>query len=478
LNRVFRLYDRPAHGHSDQSLRSIQWHQYRFYFTANNDVSTLKISSVGRSNGILLDNIQVRQITIGPSTGDGSVEVHTQFIHSWSSLQAKWHFIDPESPIVDYSWAIGTTRGGTQLQSFMSVGTQTDPINTDLRMAHGSHVHVTVMARNAAALIALGTSAPILIDLTPPIVHFVYDGADTHDLDFSADDSSLTFSWSASDPESGIDHCEWAVGSEPGLDDVLPRSQSPSATSTVTTSLSKTMVEGQRLYITVTCYNHAEKSSWKSSDGVTIVTVPPTASAAVVNVKTVSETQFTTRDGYQSQTNSLRVSWDGFYDPFGIQAYECQLTGPNAPATWRSCGSTSETNLDWSGLILVDDVTYSLAVRAVNHAGLISQAVSSNLTVESSKPSGGAPSLIRTSWLGDGVVDFAWDGLFSNPSSSLVYEVSLGTIPGGSDIMQWVETMETGMRVSPLVPFTDYHLTLTAINAAGLSQTVNRIISL
>ena len=59
LNRVFRLYDRPAHGHSDQSLRSIQWHQYRFYFTANNDVSTLKISSVGRSNGILLDNIQV-----------------------------------------------------------------------------------------------------------------------------------------------------------------------------------------------------------------------------------------------------------------------------------------------------------------------------------------------------------------------------------------------------------------------------------
>ena len=75
------------------------------------------------------------------------------------------------------------------------------------------------------------------------------------------------------------------------------------------------------------------------------------------------------------------------------------------------------------------------------------------------------------------MVDLAWDGLFSNPSSSLVYEVSLGTIPGGSDIMQWVETMETGMRVSPLVPFTDYHLTLTAINAAGLSHTVNKIIN-
>ncbi|XP_022103295.1 uncharacterized protein LOC110986023 [Acanthaster planci] len=477
LNRVFRLYDRLAHSHSDQSLRSIQWHQHRVYFTASEDISTLKISSVGQSNGILLDSVQVRLLTSGPSTGDGSVEVHTQFIHGWSSLQAKWHFIDVESPIVDYRWAIGTTKGGTQLQSFRSVGTQTDAINTDLRMAHGSYVYVTVMARNAAELIAIATSDPVLIDLTPPIIHFVIDG-DPNDVDFSANDISLTFSWSSSDPESGIDYCEWTIGSEPGFDDVLPRTQSPNATSSVTTGLSQAMLEGQRLYVTVTCYNLAEKSSWKSSDGVTIVTVPPSSSAAVVNVNTVSETQYETRDGYQSQRNFLRGSWDGFRDPFGIQSYECYLSGPSAFSSWRPCGSTSETHFDWSGLTLVDDATYSLAVRAVSHAGLISRAVTGNFTVESSKPAQGAPSLIISSCLGDGMVDLAWDGLFSNPSSSsLVYEVSLGTIPGGSDIIQWVETMETGMRVSPLAPYTDYHLTLTAINAAGLSQTVNKIIN-
>ncbi|XP_038050780.1 uncharacterized protein LOC119723938 isoform X2 [Patiria miniata] len=476
LNRVFRLYDRPTHGHSDQSLSSIRWHQHRFYFTASDDVSTLTISSVGESNGILLDNIQVRPLTTGPSSGDGSVEVHTQFIHSWSSIQAKWHFIDPESPIVDYSWAIGTTRGSTQLQSFTSVGTQTDAINTDLNMAHGVYVFVTVTARNAADLITIATSDPILIDLTPPLIHFVSDGGDVQDADFSSDDDSLTFSWSASDPESGIDRCEWAVGSEPGLDDILPHSSSPNDTSTVTTNLSQAMVEGQRLYVTITCYNHAEKSSRKSSDGVTIVTVPPSSSGAVVNVKTLSETQYETRDGYQSQRDSLKGSWDGFMDPFGIQSYECHLSGPNAFASWTPCGSTSETHLDWSGLSLVDDATYSLSVRAVNHAGLTSQAISGNFTLKSAKLSDGASSLIRSTWLGDGTVDLAWDGLFSS-SSSLVYEVSLGTIPGGSDIMQWVETMETGMRVSPLAPFTDYHLTLTAINAAGLSHTVRKIIN-
>ena len=49
-------------------------------------------------------------LTTEPSTGQGSVDVHTQFIHNWSSLQAKWHFIDPESPIIDYNWAIGKLR--------------------------------------------------------------------------------------------------------------------------------------------------------------------------------------------------------------------------------------------------------------------------------------------------------------------------------------------------------------------------------
>ncbi|XP_022105050.1 uncharacterized protein LOC110986986 isoform X2 [Acanthaster planci] len=477
LNRIFRLYDRPAHRHSDQSMRSIQWNRQRFYFTASEDVSTLKISSVGRSNGILLDNVQLRRISIRPSNNDEPVQVYTQFIHGWSSLQSKWDFIDPESPIVDYSWAIGTTRGGTQLQSFTSVGTRTDAINTDLRMAHGSRVYVTVMARNAADLIAISTSAAEMIDLTPPEILSVIDGKTEQDIDFSAEDSSLTFSWSAFDTESEIAHCEWAVGLEPNLDDIAPWSQSPNATSTITTSLSQTMVEGQRLYVTVTCYNHAGQSSWKSSDGVTIVTESPSALAAVVSVKTLSETQYATRDGYQSQRDSLKASWHGFIDPFGIHFYQCYLSGPNVSTTWRPCGFTSESHLDWSGLSLVDDATYSLSVRAINHAGLISQDVAANFTVESAKPAGGAPSLIRSFWLGNGTVEFAWDGLFSSSSSSLVYEVSLGTIPGSSDIMQWVETMDTGMRVSPLVPYTNYHLTLTSINAAGLSHTVKKVIS-
>ena len=112
------------------------------------------------------------------------------------------------------------------------------------------------------------------------------------------------------------------LGAEPGLDDILPSSVAPDTTSPITASLSQSMVEGQRLFVTVTCYNHAGQSSWKSSDGVTIVTEPPRTSLAVVNVKAVSETQYETQDGYQSQRDSLQGSWAGFTDPFGIQNYE------------------------------------------------------------------------------------------------------------------------------------------------------------
>ena len=117
------------------------------------------------------------------------------------------------------------------------------------------------------------------------------------------------------------------LGSEPGLDDILPSSETPDATSSITTSLSQVMSEGQHLFVTVICFNHAGQSTWKSSDGITIVTEPPSSSAAVVNVKAVSETRYETRDGYQSRRDSLKASWDGFMDPLGIQYYQVNNNG-------------------------------------------------------------------------------------------------------------------------------------------------------
>jgi hypothetical protein len=40
---------------------------------------------------------------------DGHVNIHTVFVHDWSSIHAEWSFIDPETDILEYMWAIGNT---------------------------------------------------------------------------------------------------------------------------------------------------------------------------------------------------------------------------------------------------------------------------------------------------------------------------------------------------------------------------------
>ena len=58
LSEVFKLYNRPAHGHSSNEPQ-VTWLRHTFYFTAFSNESTVTISSLGRSNGILLDNAKV-----------------------------------------------------------------------------------------------------------------------------------------------------------------------------------------------------------------------------------------------------------------------------------------------------------------------------------------------------------------------------------------------------------------------------------
>ena len=62
------------------------------------------------------------------------------------------------------------TAGGVQLQNFRSVGGQSIAHTADLRLQHGTEVHVTVVAENAAKMTTVIYSDPLTIDLTPPVL--------------------------------------------------------------------------------------------------------------------------------------------------------------------------------------------------------------------------------------------------------------------------------------------------------------------
>ncbi|MCA8975092.1 MAG: hypothetical protein KDC98_10240 [Planctomycetes bacterium] len=80
--------------------------------------------------------------------GPGS-DIDTQT--STSTIEANWSgFVDDSGSIASYSWAIGTSPGGTEVQGWTAVGTAVHASNSTLALAPGSTVFVTVVARDPA----------------------------------------------------------------------------------------------------------------------------------------------------------------------------------------------------------------------------------------------------------------------------------------------------------------------------------------
>ncbi|XP_072048763.1 uncharacterized protein [Amphiura filiformis] len=477
LDDIFQLFmqDSAFVDGDSRDRTNILWQRHVFFFTASHDQSTITISSVGMSNGILLDNIQVQLVQ--DSEGQSNinyVDVGSQFVNEWSSFEAKWHFIDNESPIIDYTWAIGLVKGGTQLQEFKSVGTNSHAINSDLTLTHGSKVVVSVVAKNAVHLQTVAYSDAVVIDLTPPVITFI-NVETTRALQGMAYQSSEQFivNWEASDEESDIENCKWAIGSTAGNNDIRDFASSNHSVNFIH-DLGNNVTHGQRLYLTVTCTNKAGLMATQNSDAITILTRPPSATSATVNIHTQSVTQYPTR-GYQAINDSIRVSWQGFDDPVGIFSYQCSIVASDTEVDWMTCGSTSERQVTLQRLLLRPSVMYKVLVKAVNQIGLTSEVAETNFAIETTTPVKLEPN-IEGIWTTNTTLQLQWPGVFSS-SSALVYEVSIGLAEGRSDILQWIETMETDLIITPLPRFTDYYVTLTSINAAGLYKTITHVVN-
>ncbi len=82
---------------------------------------------------------------------------------------------------------------------------------------------------------------------------------------------------------------------------------------------------------------------------------------------------------------------------------------------------------------------------------------------------------LTVDWIEGTKVQIVWNGVFMS-ATPLIYEVSIGRIEGGSDVLQWIETLDTHMEISPFHRSTDYFITITAINSAGLYETYNYVI--
>ncbi len=186
------------------------------------------------------------------------------------TISANWReFQDNGLPIVAYEWAIGSTRGGTELQGFLAVGFVLRSTKTSLTLTPGATYFVSVRAVNAAGPGPAASSDGVTVDTSAPIPGEVSDGLAPPDIDFQVSLSAISANWTAfTDDGAGIVGYEWAVGTAPGAADVQPFVGVGLTRSAAKDGL--TLAFDSTYYVTVRATDGVGWTGSASSDGVRI----------------------------------------------------------------------------------------------------------------------------------------------------------------------------------------------------------------
>ena len=109
---VFLIHNKPSlikEENDDIPLVAWQQHQYFFHLEKPEEI-TIMIGTARKSAHFAIDHVQLQARVAGvdpQGAGSAHVAAHTVFTNDWSSIHAEWNFVDEESVIVEYLWAIG-----------------------------------------------------------------------------------------------------------------------------------------------------------------------------------------------------------------------------------------------------------------------------------------------------------------------------------------------------------------------------------
>ena len=348
-------------------------------------------------------------------------------------LYAGWDADDPESGIQRFEYAVGTYSGETggtapalskgtesrepllgstledvegslaktitpvsvptDILDWTSAGGRTEANLRGLALDHGVQYVISVRAVNGAGLESVGSSAPILVDTTPPgkptITSFQQVGADGHD-------NSTAFSFQETqDPESGVLFYQIALGTSADLDNIFPW--------TVVAGLAGTVVdlpvlEGGTVFLQVKAVNGAGLESTAVAD-LTMVyadaTPPPEAAVATVPSM------------YLTDGSQLTLNWAAVEDgDSGVIGYEygigtspaaadvlswVPVGSPRAPyllgqGSVPGAGGEDSLEIELTDLSLSAGASYYAVVKSINGSGLQSLGASEAFIVDSSAP--------------------------------------------------------------------------------------------
>jgi hypothetical protein len=198
----------------------------------------------------------------------------------------------------------------------------------------------------------------VYVDLTAPVMGPVMDGGEF----LCGKSYSITASWSASDPESGIAEYQYALGlspTDPGAGYIVNWT---SCGQQASASIAGSLQFGKTYYVYVKARNNSDLwSDVVASDGIRLDPTPPVMGAVV------DDGEFLCDESYP-----ITASWSASDPETGIAEYQyalgtsCADPGAGYVAGWTSCGQ--QTSLSIPGTMLELGKTYYLYVKARNGA--------------------------------------------------------------------------------------------------------------
>lgn len=392
------------------------------------------------------DGIQVVALNDGTGADIDALPVGTV------TLQANWAGFSAVT--ATYEWAIGTTPGGLEVQTFVSVGLATAASSSPVNTVSGTTYYVTVRSMDGTgAELARATSDGALAQAP-----FINDGTGADIDTVPASATSLSANWGALDPAAFS--YEWAVGTTPGAFDIYPFTYASLASGASTGPL--TLTPGLTYYATVRTHDMTGLPFGAPvvSDGVLAVAAGATVGDGPPG---------TDLDGISGASATISAHWSGF--PAAAVRFEWAIgTSAGAQDVRPFTNVGAATSAFFGPLTLVQDVRYFATVRAFDAADLpVGSPVSSNgaLALGVLVAGDGTGADVDTVPFGTTTLSAAWSG--GNPAAAS-YEWAVGTFPYDSDVMPFTNVGLAASAASgalPLASNTTYYVTVRALDSLG-----------
>ncbi|XP_053381647.1 uncharacterized protein LOC123555884 isoform X2 [Mercenaria mercenaria] len=424
--------------------------------------------------------------------GDWRTKKDLDFQKNLGYIQGHWKgFTDSHSGVKYYRAGLGTKPYQDDIEVFVDVGLQTD-ITWNGTYEVGTKYYITVEACNRAGTCRSLSSDGVVLDNSPPVHGIVKVGSSVHHHKYLPTGDSVHISWYGfEDPQSGIDHYEYCLGTKPLLCNVLSFSSGLLQSGIIKTGLNLT--NEHKYYATVIAFNKAGLDVKTASDAFCIDDTPP-----VLVQKPTFLLDYNAVSGLSTQWDRsvLRVSWKFVDGESKVASHKITLKTHHeghTPVEQIHIGNVEKLtiSLDEKNWLHNGD-KYFVVVTSCNTAGLCSASKSDSLLIDASPPHQGGfkppmtwHNLIDASHQTRSEIMVTWYGFVDAESPINKYyftvsrnysgqELSGGVLSRVADLNE-MEQNTTITLNEALVPDELLILTIWAKNSAGLNSTVSRV---